>query len=126
MSKNEVWYGYLEAGNKSSPVVRDLSLETKSRKTVYLYNHARGCFLEYALEIVEPKLRELTADDIPLKDLRSAFRAARKTFLGGRVIKKWEKETAVSSPPASSEPEPAEDDYSIDLMEDFEEDELEV
>ena len=62
MSKNEVWYGYLEAGNKSSPVVRDLSLETKSRKTVYLYNHARGCFLEYALEVVEPKLRELTAD----------------------------------------------------------------
>ena len=114
MSRNDVWYGYLMAGEKSSPVVRDMSLKTKSQKTIYLYNHSRGGFLEYSIEIVEPKLRELTPEDISVKELRSAFRTARKAFLTGNKIKKRETETPTHSTPVSKK-----------IEEVFEEEELE-
>ena len=55
--KKNLWYGYLEAGANSSPVIRDDGLNTGNPKTVYLFNLARGCILEYSREIVEPKLR---------------------------------------------------------------------
>ena len=80
MGKDNIWYGFLQAGEKSSPVVRDAALETKSLKTVYLFNYTRGEFLEYSREIVEPKLRELNSDDVSLAELKRAFKAARKAF----------------------------------------------
>jgi len=98
MSKSDIWYGFLQAGEHSSPVVRDATLETKNPKTVFLYNHARGKFLEYAREIVEPKLRELAPEDVPMKDLQSAFKAARKTFSSPKVAKKWETEAPAVAP----------------------------
>lgn len=126
MSKNDIWYGYLKAGDKSSPVVRDPAVETNSQKTLYLYNHIRGSFLEYARDIVEPKLRELTAEDIPLDELQSAFEAAKKSFLAGRSSRRWEKEATTRSAPSSKDMDVDEDDFSMDLDEDFEEYELEV
>jgi len=54
------WYGYLMAGERSSPLLRDGRLETRNAKTIYMYNLKRGERIEYALEIVEKKLRELT------------------------------------------------------------------
>lgn len=117
MSKNDIWYGFLQAGAQSSPVVRDMTLETNSRKTVWLYNHARGKFLEYALEIVEPKLRELEDGDIPLKELDKAFNAARKTFASGRTAKAWAREASAPEATAAREPEMLPDlDTSIDLI----------
>jgi hypothetical protein len=121
MSKSAFWYGFLQAGEKSSPVVRDMTLQTKNPKTIYLYNHVRGDFLEYSSEIVEPKLRELNPDDVPLKELQSAFRAARKAFVSGRVVKRWDKETSVATTAGETDPVP-EDDFPVELMEDLEED----
>lgn len=130
MSKNDIWYGYLQAGEKSSPVVRDDSIESKSRGTIYLYNHKRDTILEYSREIVESRLRELGPDDVPLDELKSAFKAARKVFMAGRTIKKWEKEAPVAVTPVTTEPDidsdSEDDDISIDLMDEFEEDEIEV
>lgn len=127
MSKNDTWYGYLKAGDKSSPVVRDPSVETNSQKTVYLYNHLRGTFLEYSREIVEPKLRELTVEDIPLVELQNAFETAKKSFLAGRNSRKWEREAPARSAPASKDVDVDDgDDFPMDLDEDFEEYELEV
>ena len=119
MSKNDIWYGFLDAGAQSAPVVRDLTLETKSRKTIYLYNHARGKFLEYSLEIVEPKLRDLKDGEISLKELDSAFKAARKAFSAGRTTKKWSDEAPPRAALAESEePElPPDADASMDFME---------
>ena len=57
--KGPLWYGYLEAGDKSTPVIRDERLDTGNGKTMFLFNLARGQILEYNREIVEPKLREL-------------------------------------------------------------------
>ena len=81
MSKSDTWFGYLNAGEHSSPVVRDSSLESKNPKTIYLFNYARGKFLEYSMEVVEPKLRDLQPDDVPLPELKKAYKTARRTFL---------------------------------------------
>jgi hypothetical protein len=117
MSNNNIWYGFLEAGEKSTPVVRDLSLETENAKTVFLYNFARGIFLEYSLEIVEPKLRALKPEDISAEELENAFKAARKQFNTGRLASKL-KSAAVPTAAASStavEANDEEDDVEMDM-----------
>ena len=81
MSKSDTWFGYLNAGEHSSPVVRDSGLESKNPKTIYLFNYARGKILEYSLEVVEPKLRDLQPDDISLPELKKAYKAAHRAFL---------------------------------------------
>jgi hypothetical protein len=86
MSAKDFWYGVLEAGEKSSPVVRDHTLDASEGK-IHLYNYVRNQFIEYAKAIVEPKLRELAADDISLDELDKAFKAARQAFTSSRKIR---------------------------------------
>ncbi len=89
MSDNPIWTGFLEAGDKSTLVVRDPRLDTGNPKTIYLYNHRRGAFLEYAAAIVEPKLRELTAEEQKQShELLKAFRKCRELFTprGDRLL----------------------------------------
>jgi hypothetical protein len=84
--KNFLWYGYLEAGNRSSPVIRDERLDTGSKKTVFLFNLARGEILEYSRDVVEPKLRELKSSEAKsLKKLDAAYAEARRNFKDHRV-----------------------------------------
>ena len=67
MSKHKLWYGFLEAGEKSSPVAIDRNMETGDKKTVYIYNHNKKEILKYVRELAEPKLRELTAEEKQLE-----------------------------------------------------------
>lgn len=97
MSKNSVWYGFLEAGRKSSPVVLDSRLQTRNPKTVYLFNYVQGKFLEYSREIVEPKLKELSPDDNLLKELKSAYKSGRKNFVAERGAHKRAIAMAISN-----------------------------
>lgn len=97
MSKNDIWYGFLQAGKKSSPVVRDTRLRTNNPKTIYLFNYAQGKFLEYSREVVEPKLQDLRSDEDLLNELKSAFRVARKVFIAGRSTHKQAVATAISN-----------------------------
>lgn len=76
-----VWYGYLQAGDRSSPVIRDDRLDTGNRKTIYLFNLSRNMILEYSREIVEPKLRDLKPDESDtVSQLDSAYKKIRRTF----------------------------------------------
>jgi hypothetical protein len=113
MSTKDIWYGVLEAGEKSSPVVRDASIDTSQNK-VYLYNHVRGEFVEYAQAIVEPKLRDLTAEDISQDELDKAFRAARQKFASSHRTSALS-DTQPAAKPATSK---ADDDYDIDEVDD--------
>ncbi|MGB5607247.1 MAG: hypothetical protein WBN51_12065 [Gammaproteobacteria bacterium] len=97
MSKNDIWYGFLQAGKKSSPVVRDSRLKTKNPKTIYLFNYTQGKFLEYSREIVEPKLQELRSDDNFLNELKIAFKTARKIFVADRSTHKRAITIAISN-----------------------------
>lgn len=81
MTKTSLWCGYLEAGNKSSAVLRDDRLETGNPRTLFLYNLARDEILQYSRELVEPKLRELRDDEADLTtELKNAYAKARRTF----------------------------------------------
>ena len=86
MSKqNNVWYGFLEAGAKSSPVIRDDKLETGSSKTVYLFNLNQNKISEYNLQIVGSKLRDLKKDEEHLiAELDKAFPKARTEFINNK------------------------------------------
>jgi len=84
--KSSLWYGYLEAGDRSSPVIRDERLDTGSVRTVFLFNLARREILEYSREIVEPKLRELKSGEAKsLKNLDAAYAEARRNFKDRRA-----------------------------------------
>jgi hypothetical protein len=75
----------LEAGAKSSPVVRDPALDTGDPSTIYLFNMKRGAILEYRVAIAENLLRELTRDEKHLvADLEEAYNRARERFVPRR------------------------------------------
>ena len=84
--KNSLWYGYLEAGKRSSPVIRDDRLDTGSSKTVFLFNLERSEILEYSRDVVEPKLRELKSGEAKMiKALDAAYAEARRNFKDRRA-----------------------------------------
>jgi hypothetical protein len=89
MKEKTLWYGYLDAGQKSTPIVIDHELHTGNKETIYLFNLVRGEILEYQRQIVEPKLRELNAEETAVtKQLKAAYAKARRTFKpqGSRVL----------------------------------------
>lgn len=97
---NSLWFGFLEAGEKGSPVVRDLSMDTGNPATIYLFNLKKGRILEYRREIVEPKLRELTDEETEVMSaMRKAFESARSGFAPRATLRP-------SSPPRRPKPEP--------------------
>ena len=88
MSARKLWYGYLEAGEKSSPVLRDSGMETNNKDTIYLFNLLKGAILEYKQDIVEPKLRILINEEKEfIPKLVSNYKKAKKEFIprGGFV-----------------------------------------
>jgi hypothetical protein len=82
MAKNkQLWYGFLEAGPKSTAVLIDANLSTGNPDTLYMFNLARDRILEYSRALVEPKLRELDEGDTSLIDqLEAGFAGARDAF----------------------------------------------
>ena len=109
MNAKDIWYGVLDAGEKTSPVVRDTTLDASQGK-VWLYNHMRNQFIEYARAIVEPKLRELNTGDIPQKELDEAFKAARQVFSSTRNISTWS-----DTKPAASRVKNQDEDDELDI-----------
>ena len=80
-----LWFGYLEAGEKGSAVVRDVTLGTANPATFYLFNLKRGKILEYKRNIAEPKLRELTDEEKEsIEEFRQAFEQAERVSLRER------------------------------------------
>ena len=121
-----VWYGYLQAGDRSSPVIRDDRLDTGNRKTMYLFNLSRNMILEYSRDVVEPKLRELKPDEAAsIPELEAAYKKVRRGFrdrgAGVRNIL-----NRSSRAPASNEDEfkdiPVDDDGDADWEEDDDDD----
>ena len=81
-NKKKIWFGFLEAGARSSPVVRDESLDTGRSTTIYLFNFMKGRIIEYQRDIVEAKLRDLTIEESAmLSELESEYLKAKETFI---------------------------------------------
>jgi hypothetical protein len=109
MSAKNIWYGVLEAGEKTSPVVRDTTLDAR-KNNIWLYNYVRDQFIEYSQAIVEPKLRELAAGDVSLDDLDNAFKAALNVFSSTHKTQTW-----TEKKPATSRIKKEDDEDTIDL-----------
>lgn len=78
---NTLWFGFLEAGVKSSPVIMDSKLSTGNEATLYLFNQNRNAIIEYRRDIVEAKLRTLKPEEGPLeKELSQAYKKALAGF----------------------------------------------
>jgi hypothetical protein len=123
--KSKIWYGYLEAGTKSSPVLMDPKLDTANPNTLYLYNLKRDKILEYQRAIIEPKLRELNGKENDLaEELKKAFNKARKEFTPRRSSSKVITDTPAATttkkaPVPDLEPDSIADD-DIELGDDIE------
>ena len=82
MSNKKYSYAYLDIGEKSSPILRDSSIDTGRKETVYLFNLKRDKVLEYKRDIVEPKLRDLTDEEEYLvADLKKNYKKIRVNFM---------------------------------------------
>ena len=117
VKQETLWFGYLEAGEKGGPVVRDVTLGTGTPATFYLFNLNRGAILEYRRDIAEPKLRELTEEEKEtIEELRQAFEHARKGFTP-REARKPKPLPPTRKKPRVEEDDAAEldDDKEIDL-----------
>ena len=73
MKDKHLWFGYLQAGDKSSLVVQDSRVESGDKRSIYLYNHLRKEMVEYRRDIIEPKLREAKADEFNADELSNAY-----------------------------------------------------
>lgn len=117
MSEKNLWFGYLEAGEKSSPVVMDSRLNTANPNTIYLFNLIRGEIIEYRRDIIEPKLRPLAdGEGRDEKKLKSAYTKVRGDFIprGGKINITPEK--AVAKPVAKKTTPIESDDEDDDAM----------
>jgi hypothetical protein len=117
--KKKMWFGFLEAGSKGSPVVRETALETGDPKTIYLFNFMKGRILEYRRDIVEIKLRELAPEELAMiPQLRKAYKEARESFEPRPTKIKQAASRPKPAPPADDFPEFDGDDapdFDVDL-----------
>lgn len=103
VKQNKLFFGCLEAGEKSSLVVRDDRLGTGTTTTIYLFNLNKGKILEYRRDIVEAKLRDLVEGEKSFeKELLDAFERARNGFVP-RVARK----TVTAPAPRAKKPREA-------------------
>jgi len=121
--KSKIWYGYLDAGTKSSPVLLDPKLDTGDSKTFYLFNHKRNQILEYRKDLIEPKLRELNGKESDLIDqIKKDYNKIRTNFTPRKTVGKVMAEAgATSNKPAKTNSPDIEDvvDDDIDLSDDI-------
>ena len=131
MSEKHYWFGYLEAGEKSTPVLRDNRIDTGNPDTIYLFNLKRREILEYRREIIEPKLRELDDGEQAVNsELQSAYQEARNHFIprGNKIanlpVKGRSKPTVAANDDKDSENDDnAMDDFDGDSDEAWQEEE---
>ena len=126
MTQEELWYGFLEAGDRSSPVARDPKLTTGNPDTVYIYNLQRNEIIEYKRAIAEPKLRPLKASEAKAQEeLAAAFATALKDFTPRRsrpaadavpitVVGKKKGKAAVDEDDSSDDDDDDFDDSAVD------------
>lgn len=100
MSKDALWFGYLEIGDKSTPVALEPKLNTSNPETLYLFHFQRNEFVEYQRKIVKPKLREFTEDEADVnKEVKKAYIKAVKEFAPrGRILAIPDKQTGKPAP----------------------------
>ncbi len=127
MNEKHYWFGYMEAGEKSTPVLRDQRIDTANPDTIYLFNLKRNEILEYRRDIIEPKLRELSGDEQALcSELKTAYVECRSHFTprGNKIASlplKGQTKPTVAANDADSDDDEDMDDFAEDTDTEWEE-----
>ena len=89
-------------------MLRDSRLESGNPKTIYMYNLNRDEIIEYVVEVVEKKLRDLKSDESEyIKELDAGYKKARRKFKRRGVGKR---QITVSTTVSSREGDYSDDD----------------
>ena len=80
MNTEQFWFGYLDAGAKSSPVLRDNELKSSSPDNICLFNLQKNQIVEYKAEIVSQRLRALNDGDT-IAEMTSKYQLAKQSYL---------------------------------------------
>lgn len=122
MNKSQIWYGFLDAGKRSSAVVIDPKINAGMDSKIYVYNLARNQILEYKRDIVESKLRDLTKEEEGqmLAELKSAYEKAVQNFSVSNESASSSSYSGKSSASSSKK----NDEYDVDI--DLDIDDLDV
>ena len=70
-NRKTLWYGKLDTPNFSNTVLFDPELPEPPKGKLYLYNHDRGQVVQYVHDLVSPRLRDLTEQE--LSELQEAI-----------------------------------------------------
>jgi hypothetical protein len=62
--KQDTWYGMLESSKGNTVLIWDSVFPEAGKGKVFLYNTIKEAMIEYVEEIVIPKLRDLTGDEL--------------------------------------------------------------
>ena len=71
LKKKGTWFGMLQSSKGDAVMIWDSILPTASTGKVFLYNTRKDSLIEYVEELVRPKLRDLSKDE--LHDAQSEF-----------------------------------------------------
>lgn len=82
-AKTQVWYGELRTPRGNTVVIYDKQFPEASAGRVYFYNTQRDAIIEYAEEIVQANLHDLTGEpeQAAMKEFSAAWEACRKEFM---------------------------------------------
>ncbi len=129
-ANDNLWYGMLETSKSRTIVIRDSEFPEGLNGRIYLYNADRDQVVEYVEKIVNPKLRELTADEKSAldKDINSKFKSTRKQFLtsinGLSNVLNLKTESEMPKQRNVEPPDPDEDETVDELVVDLDDDEI--
>jgi len=121
-NRKTTWYGKLETATSSTEVIYDPTLPEAPKNRVYLYNVERGQVIPYVWEIVKDLLSEAEGEERTRIKSRAGkrWKAARKTFMQGRIMLPRQPVSPVETKVAK----PSDDDEIIDLGIRFDDDEV--
>lgn len=82
-NRKTLWYGKLDTPNFSNTVLFDPELPEPPKGKLYLYNHERGQVVQYVHDLVSPRLRDLTEQELTeFQDaISSKWESIKKEFI---------------------------------------------
>jgi hypothetical protein len=99
-NRKTLWYGKLDTPNFSNTVLFDPELPEPPKGKLYLYNYERGQVVQYVQDLVSPRLRDLTEQELSeLQDaVASQWEGIKRDFIKAHTIPS---RSAPASAPAS-------------------------
>jgi len=110
------WYGKLDTPTFSNTVVFDPELPEAPKGKLYLYNHDRGQVVQYVFDMVSPRLRELSSEEMADLEavINSQWEGIKKEFIRANTLSSRAPASAPNGRPRSLDDYDNDSDDSVD------------